>query len=80
MAIKTIKDIDEETWTKFRTIAVKQRLKTAQLFKRMVELHENSADAVWEKILHHEPLLTQAEATVWKKRVAQGRKEYGFRT
>lgn len=84
MTTKTIKGIDEKTWTEFRAMAIKSKMKTGELFKRMVESHKREEDAVWDKILNFDAKLTPKERKEWdewSKEVARQRKEdYGFRT
>jgi len=80
MTTKTIKGVDDETWTEFRAMAVKSKMKTGELFKRMVELHKREQDAAWDKILNHKSFLSDKEAEEMLRIVRASRREYGFRT
>jgi len=80
MTTKTIKGVDDETWAEFRSIAVKSKMRTGDLFKQMVEMHKRNNDAAWEKILHHKTLINDKEAEEMLRIVRASRKEYGFRT
>ena len=48
--IKTIKDIDNETWNKFKEFASKQDLNLGEFFKTMVNEHERNSRSFWDAI------------------------------
>jgi len=79
MEIKTIKGIDEETWKKFKVLAVENDLKMSILLKMMVnEFKKNSID-FWNKTLNRDRNLDDSEAKDMLKISLDVRKEKGFR-
>ena len=77
--IKTIKDIDNETWNKFKEFASKQDLNLGEFFKTMVNEHERNSQSFWDAILKGKKIITEAEAKELKVATQRIRKEYGFR-
>jgi len=79
MKVRTIKDVDEETWKTIREIARRENLKMASLLKEMTKEYRLKPSTAWNKILNTKPILTKKEATAMLKTVAKLRKESGFR-
>lgn len=77
--LKTIKTVDDGTWVKFKTLAVKKRLTMGELLASMVREYEKRADDTWDKILHSGKILSDREAKDLHKIVRGLRKERGFR-
>ena len=79
METKCIKDVDEETWREFKTLAVKNNLKMAVLLKIMIKEFEKNNRKFWDEILYGEKLMTDKEAEEMIKITKEIRKERGFR-
>ncbi len=77
--VKTIKNVDENTWAEFKSLAAKNQVKLGMLFKTLVEEHERNSVAFWEDILGGEKILSDNEAEELQEVVHRLRKEYGFR-
>ena len=59
MEAKTIKDIDENTWTTFKSYAAKNNIKLGNFFKTLVEEHKMNTEKFWEEILFGEKIITE---------------------
>jgi hypothetical protein len=79
METKCIKDIDEETWREFKSLAAKNNLRMAGLLKVMVKEFEKNNTKFWDNILNNKKILTDKEAEDLEKITKKGRKEKGFR-
>lgn len=79
MEVKTIKDVDEETWKKFRVMATQNNLKMAILLKMMINEFERNSGDFWKNILKRDKDLSEKEAENMVKVLSESRKEYGFR-
>ena len=77
--VKTIKGVDEESWSEFKSIAAKNKMKMGKLFETMVEDYKGKVDNFWDKILEGPPLLSKEEADAMLGIVKKMRSEYGFR-
>lgn len=77
--VKTIKDVDENTWLEFKSIAVKSRMRMGELFEDMVEGYKKKTEEFWDDILQGPPILSEEEAKSMEGTVKRVRKEYGFR-
>ena len=80
MALKTIKGINEESWSEFKSIAAKDGIKMGKLFEQMLEEYKKKSDEAWDKILNGGRIISDKEAEVMKKITRKTREEYGFRT
>ncbi len=78
--VKTIKDIDDNTWAEFKGLAASNKVKLGVFFKTLVKEHEKNSKHFWKTILEHETILTDSEANDIEKSLKHIRKEYGFRT
>lgn len=78
-AVKTIKDVDDETWSHFKSLASRNNMKMGPFFSTMVRDYESKSRTVWDRILKGEKLLTDREAKEMHKEIKTFRKEYGFR-
>lgn len=76
--VKTIKDVDEEDWLEFKSMAARNRIKMGKLFGRMVEEYKKSKN-FWDEILRGPAILSKEEADSMLHTVKKIRKEYGFR-
>lgn len=77
--VKTIKDVDEEVWLEFKSIAVRNKMKMGKLFGRMVEDYKEKGRHFWDELLKGPAMLSKEEADTMLDTVKRIRKEYGFR-
>lgn len=75
---KTIKGLDEETWSKFKSLAAENNLKMPEMFKAMMDEWNKSAD-FWNNILSTEKILSEKEADVLLSTTKKLRSERGYR-
>ena len=79
MEVKTIKDVDEETWREFKAIAAKNNVRMSSLLKIMIKEFEKNSKDFWNEILNGEKLMSDKEAEEMKILTIKLRKEKGFR-
>ena len=77
--VKTIKDVDEEAWLEFKSIAARNKMKMGKLFGRMIEEYKEKSKDFWDEILKGPHVLSKEEADSMLDTVKNIRKEYGFR-
>ncbi|MEK6960850.1 MAG: hypothetical protein AABX47_06760 [Nanoarchaeota archaeon] len=77
--VKTIKGVDDETWSSFKTIAAKNRVNMGALFKEMVSGYKSGSKDVWSELLSGKKLISNKEADEMDKVARRLRKEHGFR-
>lgn len=78
--VKTIKGIDDETWTDFKSLAVRNRMKAATMFKVLVDEYGRKTSGFWDNIFRHKPIFSPKEYDEIEARMKKIRKEYGWRT
>ena len=72
--VKTIKDVDEEAWLEFKSIAARNKMKAGQFFEKLVEEYKNKASSTWNAILNSGKILSDEEADEMEKIVKELRK------
>lgn len=77
--VKTIKDIDEETWAEFKSLAAKNKLKLGIFFKMILKEYEKNNRDFWDRILNGEKILSDEEAEDMEKIVKKIRNERDWR-
>lgn len=77
--VKTIKDVNEEAWLEFKSMAVRNKVKMGKLFEDMLEEYKKKTEEFWDDVLKGPPLLSEEEADAMEETVKKVRKEYGFR-
>ncbi len=77
--VKTIKDIDNETWHEFKDLAAKNNVKLGTLFKSMLFNYKKNTEKTWHKILNSGKILSDEDAADLRQKSQKIRKEYGFR-
>ncbi len=77
--VKTIKGIDEETWSEFKSLAAKDNLNLGIFLKNMIKEYEKTSSNFWKNILKGEKILSDKEANDIENSIKLERKEYGFR-
>ena len=75
--VKTIKDVDEDTWLEFKSIAVRNKMTMGKLFVDMVEEYKKKTKEFWDDILKGSAVISDEEAM--EETISRIRKEYGFR-
>ncbi|HLC88544.1 MAG TPA: hypothetical protein VJG49_00765 [Candidatus Nanoarchaeia archaeon] len=78
--VKTIKDVDEDTWAEFKGYAARNKVKLGTFFKTLVTNYEKENASFWGKVLKGEKILSDKEAIGMEETSARIRKEPGFRT
>ena len=78
-AVKTIKDVDEDAWLEFKSIAARNKIKMGKLFTKMVEEYKEKSKSFWDDIFKGPPVLSKEEADAMMETSKRIRKEYGFR-
>lgn len=79
MSVKTIKDVDEEAWHEFKSMAAKNKMKMGKLFNKIIEEYEEKGKNFWDEILKGPPVLSKEEANAMMEASRKIRKDYGFR-
>jgi len=79
MKVRTIKDVDDETWKTFKEIATKRKIKMGVLLREIAREYKKKPSSSWNKILITKPIFTKKEAEVMLKTVTKIRKESGYR-
>ena len=79
MMIRTIKGIENDKWMKLKILAAKRNVALGRLVEIMIEDYSNRADAVWNKILSGEKIISEKEAEEFSKEIIRLRKNRGFR-
>ena len=77
--VKTIKDVDDETWVRFKDLASENNSNLGPFFKAVLQEYEKTRKTFWNDILNGEKTLSDKEAEDFEALVEQTRKEYGFR-
>jgi len=79
MKIKTIKNIDEQTWKNFKVLSTKMGISMGILLKIMTKEFEKNNEKFWNSIFDKEKYLSNKEAEEISKLSKNLRKEKGFR-
>ena len=78
--VKTIKDVDEDSWSSFKSIAARNNMKMGKLFESMVEDYKEKSKYAWDKVLNPGYKISEKEAAYMEKTIRNIRKDIGFRT
>lgn len=76
--VKTIKDIDNDTWSEFKKLAARNDEKLGPFFKTLVKEYKKESTAFWSGILENEKILSEKEARDLKAEVGRLRKIFDF--
>jgi len=79
MEIKTIRNVDEETWRNFKMLASKLGLSMSILLKMMVKEFGKNNKKFWRELFNIGKLLSDEEAEDMIKISERLREERGFR-
>ena len=77
--VKTIKDVDENAWLEFKSMAARNKMKMGKLFESMVDEYKRKTREFWEDILKGPAVISEEEARAMEETISRTRKEYGFR-
>ena len=77
--IKTIKGVEEDSWSSFKSLAAKSNLKMGKFFEKMVDEYTVKCEDFWDDILNCERILSDKEAEDMLKVVRMVREDIGFR-
>ena len=66
-SVKTIKGVDEETWSEFKSLAAKDSVKMGKLFEKMVVDYNKKSSEFWADILRGPKIISDAEAEAMEK-------------
>ena len=75
MEIRSIKNVDEETWREFKAIAAKNNVRMSSLLRIMIKEFEKNSKNFWNEILNGEKLMNDKEAEEMKILTIRLRKE-----
>ena len=67
--VKTIKDVDEDKWLEFKSIAARNDMKMGKLFEEMVEEYKKKTNDFWEEILKGPAAISEKEAKATRHEV-----------
>ena len=79
MSVKTIKNVDEQTWQMLKEMAKNRKLKMGSLLREIASEYKKKPSDSWKKILNTKPSMTLKEAEIMLAALAKIRKEYGYR-
>ncbi len=79
MKVRTIKDVDEETWRFLKEMARRRGLKMGTFLKEIALGYRKRPSDSWSKILHAKPILSKKDAEGMLRAVAEMRNESGYR-
>jgi hypothetical protein len=77
--VKTIKDVDDDVWSRFKSIAARNKMKMGEMFEKMVNEYEKESKAWWDETLKPKSKISDKEAERMMQVVRETREEYGFR-
>lgn len=77
-SIRTIKNVDEETWNELKMISKRNKMNIGKTIRLMISEYKNKNN-FWNKVLNNKKILSDAEAESIMKSVRESRKEKGFR-
>ncbi len=77
--IRTIRNVDEDTWSELKSLSRRYKLPIGRLLNRVINKYKTKSDSLWDTILNHEKILSDKEAEAMQEFVKKLRNEYGFR-
>lgn len=79
MSTRTIKDVDDETWRKLKTLSAEHDTTMGKILKKITIDYDERNRKFWDKILNYGKIITDKEAEDMMSVVKKLRKERGFR-
>ena len=77
--VRTIKDVDDDAWGNFKSIAAKNNINMGKMFERLVYDYKENSKKVWDDILNPGYIISEKEAKYFEETVKKNRKDPGFR-
>jgi len=77
--VKTIKDVEERTWSKFKSLAARNNMKLGAFFEIVIDDYDSHCKKFWNEVLNMGKMISDKEAEERIKILKESRKEYGFR-
>ena len=77
--IKTIKNIDDDTWASFKGLAARNKMRASAMFKVLVREYEKKTADFWDNIFKHKAVLSEKEYSEFENDLKRMRKEHGWR-
>ncbi|HLC56775.1 MAG TPA: hypothetical protein VJJ23_06060 [Candidatus Nanoarchaeia archaeon] len=77
--LRTIRNIDEATWTELKSLAVRNKVPIGVIIERVVKSYRKNSEDNWPKILKYGKIISDKEAYEMHDFVKKLRKEPGFR-
>ena len=79
MTTRTIKDVDDDTWRKLKTLSAEHDATMGKILKKITDDYDERNRRFWDDILNSEKILSDKEADEIESFVKILRKEKGFR-
>ncbi|MBD3203639.1 hypothetical protein GF327_05050 [Candidatus Woesearchaeota archaeon] len=80
MSTKTIKGVNENTWSEFKSMAAENKKKMGEFFSELVDFYKKKkVKKFWKDVLSVKEPISDYEAIQLRKTVKSLRKESGFR-
>lgn len=79
MEMKCIKNINEDVWLEFKSLANKNKMTLSKLLEKMIKNYEKDNNNIWNEILNGKKNLSDDEADKMNEIINKERKEKGFR-
>ena len=79
MKVRTVKDVDEETWRIFKESASRRNMKIGVLLRHLARDYERTELKSFSSFVPKIPILSEAEARELENTTKAIRKEHGFR-
>ena len=73
-SVKTIKGVDEEACSEFKSLAAKDSVKMGKLFEKMVVGYKKKSSEFWADILRGPKIISDAETEAMEKTVKKSGK------
>ena len=79
MKVRTIKNVDDETWKALKEMASRRKLRMGSMLREIAKEYKRKPSDAWERILNAKPILSESEAENMLRTVEKIRKERGYR-
>jgi len=77
--VKTIKDIDDDVWHEFKSMAARNKMRTGKFFEKMVISYKEKSKSSWDDVLLCDKIISDKEADELERFTTSLRKEKGYR-
>ena len=77
--VRTIKDVDDDAWSSFKSIAAKNNMNMGKMFERLVYDYKENSEKFWDDILNPGYIISEKEAKYFEETVKKIREDHGFR-